>query len=48
MKRRIDKIIQELIDDVWELVEKKNTANRIEANKPRPEKYSSGSFILVI
>ena len=35
--RRIDKLLQEILDDIWHIIEKADTEKRIEAEKYRPD-----------
>ena len=39
--RRIDKILNELLDNVWDIIEKREEENITEMNKPRPAKYEN-------
>lgn len=39
--RRIDKILQELLDDTWQIIEKRENERIIEMNKPRPAKFEN-------
>ena len=39
--RRIDKILQEIIEDAWIIIEKHIDDAEIEAQKPRPSKYEN-------
>ena len=45
--RRIDKILQELLDDAWDKIEKTDTAKKLEAQKYRPDKIGRLSVIEV-
>ena len=45
--RRIDKILQELLDEAWDKIEKTDTDKRIEAQKYRPDKIGRLSVIEV-
>ena len=44
-KRRIDKILQEILDQAWDILEKRETERQIESSKYRPPKFSSHSVI---
>jgi hypothetical protein len=46
--RRIDKILNELIDEIWIKIEKNDTEKTIEAQKYRPEKIERVSILEVI
>ena len=45
--RRIDKILQELLDHTWDKIEKTDTSKKIEAQKYRPDKIARLSVIEV-
>ena len=47
-KRRIDKILQEILDQAWNVYEKKENERTTELSKPRPNKSSSAKLIEVI
>lgn len=39
--RRIDKILNDLLDDTWDIIEKREQEKITEMNKPRPPKYEN-------
>jgi hypothetical protein len=45
--RRIDKILQELLDDTWNIIEKADTDKKLEAQKYRPDKIGRLSVMEV-
>lgn len=45
--RRIDKLIQEILDDIWSIIEKADNQKKIESEKYRPECTSKPTIIEV-
>ncbi|CAF0942853.1 unnamed protein product [Brachionus calyciflorus] len=43
--RRIDKILQDLLENVWNILEKNDNERKIEQSKPRAQKYSVYSVL---